>query len=539
MNKKYKYPIIIIAIIILCFLAIQYAFALELTYPNIPGGPTIGDGVGISLETYIGYIFWFLVVSAGVIGVITIVINSILIMASMGSPVAIGNARKKIFDCILGIVLLMISVIVFQTISPDFINPSVASYGSQGGQLWYRTRTSTPGPIVTTIIDYQAANEREDDIWDTGADLDPGHIFDGAPPGTDALVYICDSSRGGKPLLLWVYDQPYFQIDRTRNASGLGNLRVWELPCTSPDLNNIQPASIMLLFDPFSPNDSSSTIYSYISKIKESGIYYYLTEDCTGISSYVQKESGPIPFYDSDETPTANITRSVKIISGADPKDRYGVILQNGSGMCSELQGGVNLATSNPSLIKRDEGTVCLSVAPSTSTSFDDRYFNPKYGTIFHYRNQTPSSSPAIIFLSKNFKYFLSSSTIDRELWAHRNGENSPPDGSRLGILDYWLWSVDHTASPIGTDPPSTQFTSDAPEFNHCTSNDKTCARSIGLVENKRSYMIVLYSRFRRNLDDKKCKIYYGKKKISLIFDNILDPEKERYIYMINIIPTY
>ena len=123
MKSKIKFIQFFIVIVIFMSLS-QPVLGFELNYPILPGvfgAPDINLPNNQTLVNFIFYFFIFAVITSTAIGIITIAIAGIQILIAAGNPTAISAARERIFDSILGIILLMFSVILLRTINPEFI----------------------------------------------------------------------------------------------------------------------------------------------------------------------------------------------------------------------------------------------------------------------------------------------------------------------------------------------------------------------------------------------------------------------------------
>lgn len=74
------------------------------------------------LPSYIGYFFWLLMISGGILAVVVLVLSGIQFIYSAGNPEKISDAKKKIISAILGLALLLTSFIIIQTINPKLKN---------------------------------------------------------------------------------------------------------------------------------------------------------------------------------------------------------------------------------------------------------------------------------------------------------------------------------------------------------------------------------------------------------------------------------
>lgn len=118
-----KKIILIIIFIIALFGIINNAQAIELLlkgqYPNI-GGETIGSGS--TLPDVIKYVYLFSLAAVGFIALLAIMIGAIQYVTSAGNPSRAGEAKDRIFQALLGIVILLAAVLLLRTINPDLID---------------------------------------------------------------------------------------------------------------------------------------------------------------------------------------------------------------------------------------------------------------------------------------------------------------------------------------------------------------------------------------------------------------------------------
>ena len=221
MLKKYiKILLIFLTVVVLLQVALP-AIALEVDYPTVRlGGINYNITSGVTLLKYIQYFFVFIVTTAGIFGVVSIVLNSLRILLAFGSPESISKARTDIFGSVLGIFLLLISVILLTTINRQLVENSFTANGYPAG-IYYVGVDNTATP--NTCIYEEAKPERNTDSWEF-TDWDSG-FYDWY------LWYNCDPTRTpDKNLLVWVYNRPDFEVDRATNGSNNVNTR--EMFCT-------------------------------------------------------------------------------------------------------------------------------------------------------------------------------------------------------------------------------------------------------------------------------------------------------------------
>jgi len=91
---------------------------LNLNYPSIPGVGTLGG----SLPTIINYIYRFSLGICGIAALISILIGAIQYVTSAGNSSQIEDAKDRITQALLGVLLLLAAVLILQIINPDLVN---------------------------------------------------------------------------------------------------------------------------------------------------------------------------------------------------------------------------------------------------------------------------------------------------------------------------------------------------------------------------------------------------------------------------------
>ena len=93
------------------------AFALNLTYPTLPGGFKLEDATNIS--SLVAWLYAFLVGVSGLAAFVMIVWGGIQWMTSQGNPGQTGDAKDKIKMALLGLLLVLASFLILQIINPE------------------------------------------------------------------------------------------------------------------------------------------------------------------------------------------------------------------------------------------------------------------------------------------------------------------------------------------------------------------------------------------------------------------------------------
>ncbi|MFH1129455.1 MAG: hypothetical protein V1686_01845 [Patescibacteria group bacterium] len=113
---------ILFTIIIFTFLIIaQNCLAVELLlkWPEI-GGAKLGEQS--SVPELIKYIYTFALAICGITALISIVYGAAQYTFSAGNASKAEDAKKRITDALLGILILLFAVLILNTINPDLIN---------------------------------------------------------------------------------------------------------------------------------------------------------------------------------------------------------------------------------------------------------------------------------------------------------------------------------------------------------------------------------------------------------------------------------
>ena len=400
MVKKYKHILFSFLLIIILLSVSQTALALEVEYPPLrfagrPDPYTVTSST--NLVQYIQYVFIFLITTAGILGVISIVIAGLQILVTAGSPPAVNDANDRIFSAILGIVLLMTSFIILRTINPQLIKEEIIT-PLKGGSVWYAHQYGINDPNYNPNTDgwiYLQAPEAETDTQRI-------------PPEYDWLYYWCsDPADYSTKLLVWKYYGKNFRINWT--APG-GNAEVVELDCnpesTEPSMTRIFPG------EP----------YSFKRAYRVPGIYFYSKANCQGTSTPVQKISANIPPFDNQQNADQQ-ARSMRIVNGSDPREIYGAILSqnvNLGGKCS-----VPIYYLEPSL------PACANFA--TDPGGNPLSFIPKYMHIVNFDlNISRRPNDSVTFRSKDFTATIKQKANGAEPFiSSPTKPEAPPNGPR------------------------------------------------------------------------------------------------------------
>lgn len=137
MPQKYKY---FLAVLFLISLNLGVCFARELEVP-LPGLSENAD-----LIDYRNFVFMFLIGLGGSLAVLSLVLGAIHYLTSAGNTEAMRNAKSRMVWSIFGLVLLLSSWLIIQTINPNLITVTMTSLKGEGVFL-SDGKTLTPAPV--------------------------------------------------------------------------------------------------------------------------------------------------------------------------------------------------------------------------------------------------------------------------------------------------------------------------------------------------------------------------------------------------------
>ncbi|PJE64207.1 MAG: hypothetical protein COU90_03860 [Candidatus Ryanbacteria bacterium CG10_big_fil_rev_8_21_14_0_10_43_42] len=111
-------------VIILLFFSVGWLGADAATYnllAPLPGG-TASIDTSNGFITYISQIFWFLLSAAGILAVLMLIFAGAEYVGAAGNPSVINDAKSRIFNAILGLLLALTAYLILITINPNLIN---------------------------------------------------------------------------------------------------------------------------------------------------------------------------------------------------------------------------------------------------------------------------------------------------------------------------------------------------------------------------------------------------------------------------------
>ena len=93
-----------------------------INYPNIGGSDIQGGANPTTLPDIIKYVYLFSVGICGAVALLSILIGAIKYVGAAGNPSKMSDAKEQIFSAILGVIILLSSYLILNTINPDLVN---------------------------------------------------------------------------------------------------------------------------------------------------------------------------------------------------------------------------------------------------------------------------------------------------------------------------------------------------------------------------------------------------------------------------------
>lgn len=315
MLKKIKKMLFLYFIVL--FLAFARSiFALESKYPNIPGLPVITDNSG--LPEFIQYFFGIGIAFAGVTALVSLAIAGVQIIIGQANPEGVSNARDRIKGSLLGLLLLMVSYLIIQTVNPRLTTPEIAKLSDNPG-----------------IFYINSGNKQETTA--PSAESDTSAI----PEGFENIQYRCANPATDPILLVWTYPE--------KNFKNYEYAQTHELKCG--DLLPVNSGK------------------SFKMAFKNPGVYFYIGADCpnNGYRSDAVLTSGELP-----EEFKNGVATSVEFVNDTTNNNYYGIIFHSNN---DQSRGGNCQAPLISAKQTRDCKPININLKSASESLF---YWNPE-----------------------------------------------------------------------------------------------------------------------------------------------------------------
>ncbi len=115
--KKFFYSIFLISILFFPVISL----ALELQYPevNIPPFGKTTLSIDMDLGKLIAWLYYFIIGISGFAAFLMIIFGGVQWLTSVGNPSQMGAAKDRITSALLGIVIILASWLILNTINPN------------------------------------------------------------------------------------------------------------------------------------------------------------------------------------------------------------------------------------------------------------------------------------------------------------------------------------------------------------------------------------------------------------------------------------
>ncbi len=337
MSKKIFLILIFISFLIgsFCFAPLENnsltTFAqreLEIEYPTVPGVET-PTTTKTTLPEYLRYIFTFAIIVAGLLAFGALIYGGIRHLTSAGDPTKMADARAQVTAGILGLIILLSSYLILNTINPQLVFP----------------KKPPIQPAVAGIRIYTMEVCQEDEEHPS---------FKIPPEGMKDLT---------DPDLNWGFDGRKIKSIEFLGNPGDLTVSLWSnIEFKGAETTVDYPAGDTESCKQSGPDFPLATYKSISLDWHLPGVYLYASDSCVGDDYKIyQSSSATLPEFD-------NKTNSIKFIYGdKDPdtseyKAKYAAILHEkenymgwcdpfdqepppASGWCKSVPGGVSSIT--------------------------------------------------------------------------------------------------------------------------------------------------------------------------------------------------
>jgi hypothetical protein len=253
-------------------------FALEISdFPVIPGLRAPSED---SLPSYIAYFFGLIAYLSAIIAVISFAIGGIQLIMSPANPSLAKEAKEKIKNSLIGIILTLSAVVILQTINPSIIEVQMTELPETDGIFYTNGSNFKPAPM---------------------SELNVSNIS----RGYRNIIYKCQT---GTPILIWKYPKTNFRgndglykdvtvvkkkCGERESLSGVGSFKIsYESPgiyfcldgCNGDMCSGFMSQPIIssnVLFEPFKDNLGGVRIVNDLSSKSRYGIIFHNKEDPT------------------------------------------------------------------------------------------------------------------------------------------------------------------------------------------------------------------------------------------------------------------
>ncbi|OHA68274.1 MAG: hypothetical protein A3A32_00360 [Candidatus Wildermuthbacteria bacterium RIFCSPLOWO2_01_FULL_48_35] len=154
MNRKKIFLLCFAASVIALVLWAQFGFAqpLEVAYPKVPGSEPVSALK--TLPEFVKYAFVFAIALAGFIIFASFLYGGMRYLTSVGNPSAMSDAKSKILEGILGVILLLAAFWLLNTINPQLVQLQFSADSARKGIVLCASGACSANPTGTQGTDF-------------------------------------------------------------------------------------------------------------------------------------------------------------------------------------------------------------------------------------------------------------------------------------------------------------------------------------------------------------------------------------------------
>lgn len=321
--KKSKHFLFIVFLIVLTFIKVNFASAMEIDWTNL-GLPANPD-----LPTYVSFIFSWAIGIAGILALISFAIGAIgLINPNVESH---NDAKDRMKGAVLGLVLTVASYIILNTINPVLVTPTLTPLAGLSEVFLYNGSTGEQKPCP-------------------GAESNTSTLA-----GFNQIKYICaDSAAATSPkLLVWIFPNAGLE----EGNGNLNGVTTREVSCSSS-------------------GGTSGTGSSFKIAFETPGVYFCLGSGCSTYRSAANTSS-----QNNISAPFNGNIRGVKIVNS--PTNNYGVIFHKVTGLANGGQCSAPIITgglSTPTLTNASSADIFVLNGKLGASGDGVAFYSEPYG---------------------------------------------------------------------------------------------------------------------------------------------------------------
>jgi len=156
-SNKSKFLFLFLLILFLCFLSSSFAIANDIEKRGLETKYPIINGVEITatstIGTYAVYLFSVSMIIGAILAFAILIFGGFRYVTSAGDPMAMTDARKWIWNAILGLILLLCAWLIMGIINEEILKPKVPGIDAISGiYLVGKDKTKIPRQKILIML---------------------------------------------------------------------------------------------------------------------------------------------------------------------------------------------------------------------------------------------------------------------------------------------------------------------------------------------------------------------------------------------------